>query len=176
MRRNVNPGDLADPAGAVLEIADVRSLELVASLSAEDGTRVRPGMRAHVTLADGSAPVEARVASVGQVDPQTGLLAVRIRLPNPDSRHKMGAFASAQIVVRTYRQAVTVPGETILTREGKRIVFVAEGEAAKEVEVSVGPERGGLAAILSGLSPGAKVIQIGQYQLEDGAKITVDQP
>jgi RND family efflux transporter MFP subunit len=172
--RFLNPGDMADPASPVLEIADSRRLDLVASLPEEEGMRVRAGMLARVRV--GALTRESRVLSVGQVDPQTGLLPVRIPVDNADARLRSGAFAQAAIVVSTDPQAVLIPKSAVVNREGKTLVFVAgtDGKAHAR-EVALGAEEGTRVAVQRGVQPGERVIRAGQYALPDGAPITLAQ-
>ncbi len=174
-RRNLNPGDMADPAMPVVEISDLRGLNLLANLSAEAGGRVQPGMSARVFLAD--APGRAyfgRVVSVGQIDPQTNLLSVRVAVPNAGEKLKVGSFASADIVLSTKPLAVVVPQVAVLSRDEKSVVLVAGSDGkAHQKSVAIGSERGGLVEIKSGLKAGERVIGAGAYQLDDGAPIKI---
>jgi len=172
-RRALNPGDMADPATPVLEITNVRSLDLLASLPAEDGMAVRVGMPVHVTTTDLPGRTFAgRVLSVGQIDPQTNLLTVRIGVVNAGERLKVGAFATAQIVLRTNPRAVVVPKQALITKEGKPVVFVVRADnVAHQKEVVVGAEQGDQVEIVRGVAAGERVIRLGQYELTDGAKV-----
>jgi RND family efflux transporter MFP subunit len=172
-RRVLNPGDMADPATPIVEVTDTRTLNLLANLPAEDGVKVRRGMAVRVTAADlPGRQFMGRVVSVGQVDPQTNLLAVRISVSNPTGRLKVGTFATAEIILHTDPQAVVVPKQAVLTREGKSVVFVVgHDDVAHLKEVTLGAEQGSRVQILLGVSPGATVIRLGAYELDDGAKV-----
>jgi RND family efflux transporter MFP subunit len=172
-RRALNPGDMADPATPIVEVTDTRTLNLLANLPAEDGAKVRRGMAVRVTAADlPGRQFMGRVVSVGQVDPQTNLLAVRISVANPTGRLKVGTFATAEIILRTDPQAVVVPKQAVLTREGKSVVFVVDPDnVAHQKEVTVGAEQGSSVQILLGVKPGDQVIRLGAYELDDGAKV-----
>lgn len=173
-RRTLNPGDMADPSTPVLEIADLKSLNLSASVPADQGSAIRGGMPVRLTVSGLSAgSIVGRVLDVGQIDPQSGLLAVRISMPNPGGILRVGAFATAEIIVRTNPGAVVVPKETVISRDGKSIVFVAGSDGiAHQREVKAGVEENGLVEIESGLQAGENVIRLGQYELTDGTKIS----
>jgi HlyD family secretion protein len=170
MHRTANPGDIADPAVPILEIADTRSLDLLANIPAEQGADVHPGQIARMSA--GGQTAAARVLSVGQVDPQTNLLNVRIAVANPGGRLKPGSFAMARIVVHSVRDAVVIPKEAVVSREGNSVVFsVSADGTAHQRTVTLGPEQGGFVEARSGLKPGETVIRLGQYELADGAKV-----
>ena len=173
-RRAANVGDMADPAVPILEISDPRALNLVASLTAEDGLQVRVGMPAHVTLADMPGKTFAgRVLSIGQVDPQSNLMSVRLAVGG-GSGLRAGAFASADIVLRRIAGAIVVPKSAIVTQDGKQVAYtVGKDNVAHLKPVKVGPELGGgkMVAILSGLDKDEPVVSVGNYELSEGAKV-----
>jgi HlyD family secretion protein len=172
-RRALNPGDMADPATPVVEVTDSRTLNLLANLPAEDGVKVRRGMAVRVTATElPGRSFMGRVVSVGQVDPQTNLLAVRIGVANPTGRLNVGTFATAEIILRTDPRAVVVPKEAVITREGKSVVFVVgHDDVAHQKEVTLGAEQEAMIQILHGVAPGDSVIRRGEYELPDGAKV-----
>jgi RND family efflux transporter MFP subunit len=177
-RRALNPGDMADPATPVVEVTDTRTLNLLANLPAEEGVKVRRGMAVRVTTAELlGRSFSGRVVSVGQVDPQTNLLAVRIGVSNPTGRLKVGAFATAEIILRTDPRAVVVPKEAVITRDGKSVLFVVgHDDVAHQKEVTLGAEQGAMVQILRGVAAGEHVIRLGEYELEDGAKVRPQPP
>ena len=170
VRRLLNPGDMADPAGTVLEIANSRQLDILATLPADEALRVRPGQRAHLSSGE-----MARVISIGSVDPQTNLVTLRLQTGSSKSV-RAGAFILVKVVIRVASQAIVIPKECVLNHEGKSVVFVAAGEVAKMTPVTTGVETDAGVEIRSGLAVGAQVITQGQYELSDGAKIKVEAP
>lgn len=171
-KRSAAVGELADPATPLLEITDTGALTLAANLPAESGAGVRAGQSARVRAE--SAPGQvfgAQVLSVGQIDPQSGLLSVRLLVPNPRNALKTGALATCEIIVSRRPLAVAVPHQAVITRDGKPTIFVLSGGKAHQRTVSLGVENGALTEIRRGVSPGERVIQLGQYELEDGAPV-----
>ena len=173
IKRNLNPGDLADITAPILEVAEVRALNMLANLTAEDGQQVRAGMPAHITTPDVPNRVFAgTVLNVGQVDPQTNLLSVRLSVSNARGALRTGTFATAEIVVRTNPRAVVVPKQAIVTKDGKSVVFLVDKEnVAHQREVVTGAEQDGFVEVLKGVSRGDSVIRLGQYEIADGGKV-----
>ncbi len=173
-RRNLNPGDMADPTAPVIEIASSRTLNLVANISADDGNSVRVGMSARISTLSSAANNSffGKVLSVGQIDPQTNLLSVRLSVNDPNGLLKAGTFATAKIVLRTDRNAVTIPKQAVITHDTRCVVFtVDDASLAHEREVKIGAEQGEQVEILSGVKAGESVIRLGQYELAEGAKV-----
>ena len=172
-KRNLNPGDSADVATPVVEITNPAALNLIATLPASDGAKLRSGMRARITSADApDKPLEGSVLSVGQVDPQTNLLTVRLSVMNAQGVLKVGQYANAEIILSTQPRAVAVPKGAILAKDGKSVVFtVGADNVAHQKEVEVGAEQNEFVEIKKGVAPGDKLIKLGQYELADGAKV-----
>lgn len=172
-RRALNPGDMADVTNPIVDISDARSLNLIANLSAADGMKLRAGMPARITSPDlPGKTFTGSVLSIGQVDPQTNLLAVRIAVYNAGSALRVGGYALAEIVLHTEPHAIVVPKQAILAHDGKSVVFVVGKDAtAHQTEVTPGPERNGFVAITEGLKAGAQIVNLGGYELADGAKV-----
>jgi RND family efflux transporter MFP subunit len=164
---------MADPATPVVEITNIGQLNLVANLPGDEGVKIRPGMTARVSAVDLPDRVFAgRVLNAGQVDPQTNLMAVRIAVANPGRLLRVGSFARASVILRTYQRALLIPKSAIILRNGRPVVFV-EGpdHIAHQRAVSVGIEQGTAAQVLDGVKSGEKVICLGQYELADGARV-----
>jgi len=173
--RNQNPGDLASPSTAILKISNLNDLGLVVQLSSTKAEKIHAGMNARIHLA--TAPTKVlwgRVASVGQVDPQTNLLSVRLEFNSRQKGLKEGEFATAEIVTSNNPLAVTVPQSTILTQNNKTLVMLAgaDGKAHQQF-VTTGAKAGNLVQILSGLRAGEQIIDGGNYQLSDGDPIKI---
>jgi multidrug efflux pump subunit AcrA (membrane-fusion protein) len=105
------------------------------------------------------------------VDTANRTFGVVIGIRNGEGKLKAGGFATAEIVVRS-DQVVTVPPEALVQFAGVNKVFMAEGDRAKVVEVTVGTRDKEWIEV-GGLPAGAKVITSGQSQLVDGSLIRI---
>ena len=172
-RRLLNAGDAADATTPILEITNPQAVNLAANFTAEDGRQIRAGMSAKISPADSpEISVSGQVLSVGQVDPTTNLLAVRIALNGNANRIKAGEFATAEITIRHNINVVAVPKQAIVSREDKSVVYVIDADnVAHQREIKRGAEQDGNVEILSGLKAGEKIAKLGQYELSDGAKV-----
>jgi multidrug efflux pump subunit AcrA (membrane-fusion protein) len=88
-----------------------------------------------------------------------------------------GMFGRVRLTLERIPDAVIVPMEAVvLTPSGIRVAFVAADGKAAQRKVEVGIEASGRVQILSGLTPGEKVIVSGQERLKDGAEIRLPAP
>lgn len=168
VRRFLNPGDVTDPTTPVLAVAQtLPQTDFVGNVSPEEAARVEVGMVALLPALTG------RVVAVGEADPATGLVPVRVRCAGTAPN---GGFATARIVLRTVRGAPTVPKAALLARHGKNVVFVVRDGVAHRTEVETGPEENGRVAILKGVSAGASVVVLGGLELSDGTRVEAAEP
>lgn len=172
-------GEPMDGSGKpILEIAQVEILELQGGASPSRAGRLAPGQPAEVAVS-GAGKVEAGVvfAVSPAVDPASGLVRVRVQVPNGDRRLKVGVAAEARVVLQLIPNAVRVPlGALIPTGPGSLEpsvnVMSSDGHARRQ-KVEVGVRDTLYAEILSGLAPGDRVIMGGSYSLPDGTAVQV---
>ena len=170
-KRILNPGDESDNLTPILEITDAsRGLDFVAMISPEQATSVSPGLPATITVT--GRTIGGRAVTVGNADPATGLIPVRISIPTPGGI-RAGTFGTGKLILPPVGNSVVVPSIAVLDRDGKSILVVKEGEVARVVPVTLGRKQGDSIAIRSGIKPGQSVITEGQYELTDGAKVRV---
>ncbi len=156
LRRDVEPGQIADPMDALFWVGEQSPLRVTAEVDEEDIARVRVGQAA-LLRADAFAG-QVLPAEVAQITPMgdTVRKAYRVRLTLPEPTPlRIGMTVEANIVVRRTPDAVLVPLAAL--REGR--VFVVEQDARvtpRAVEVGVrGAER---AEIRRGLAVGEQVV------------------
>jgi membrane fusion protein, heavy metal efflux system len=136
--------------GAMLAVADVPEPRIRA---------VAVGQTARFALSAFPADTFAgRVTAIGEtVDPETRTIRVAIELPHASDRIKPGMFARASISEGT-RRALTVPLTAVVSVDAKTWVFVKRGPATFErQQVTLGPDDGHIAQVVSGLAAGDSV-------------------
>ncbi len=173
VHRALNAGDMAETTVPIVEISNIAKLDLNARIPAESGVKVRPGMRATITTPDlPGKSFSGVVTLVGQVDPLTSLMSIRIAVGNSSQLLKQGMFATASIIIRVNKRALVVPKEAIVSNEkGEQVFVVGEKNIAHEVDVTLGPQQDGLVEVDKGLKPGQQVITVGQYELSEGSPV-----
>jgi RND family efflux transporter MFP subunit len=108
------------------------------------------------------------------VDLTTRTFEVEIQVPNPDGILKSGSFAKAAIITRLDPETQTVPLDSVVRFAGITKVFLAEGDHARELQVTPGATTSDWIEIVSPKLPvGAQVVTSGQTLLSDGLPIFV---
>lgn len=177
-KRYVSIGEQVDGTGAqpIIEVANIREVELSGSLSAVYLSKVHIGEA--IAITSDSFPgktFDGKIIAISPtVDPASNVGNVRIRIANPGGSLKLGMYLNAQVPVETHAGALTVPPQSIYHDEsGQTQIYEVQGDTAKAVAVNVGIEAGDRVEILSGVKEGDTVILTGGYGLGDTAKIKV---
>lgn len=152
------------------------SQQMLALRRALQGGSVQPGPRAvALTLDDGSAYPHAGQLQFTemQVDPQTGMVTLRARFPNPDRLLVPGMYVRARVAHGVQSDMVLLPQQAVRLGEGDRasaLVVNAKGEVEPRQLVLAGSHQGRWAAA-SGIRAGERVIVEGGLQAAPGAKV-----
>ncbi len=165
-RRLLNSGDSVDTTTVVMELVRGGSqTDFVAQTTARQAAKLSTGM-----VAIESEGPAGKVVAIGIADPQSGLVSVRVSFPGANVRSS-GEASRVSVVLHQQEGALAVPETTIVTRNEKQVVFLADGEKAKLVEIKVGATDHGWTSVVSGLKATDKLILSGQHELADGVKI-----
>jgi multidrug efflux pump subunit AcrA (membrane-fusion protein) len=107
------------------------------------------------------------------IDPALRTFEVRCALSPPPEGVAPGAMA--QVAAPLAREeAIGVPRDAIQTRGGQPVVFVVDGDLARQVAVTPGTTSDGWIAVSGGaLAEGAPVVVAGQDMLDDGDAVSV---
>jgi multidrug efflux pump subunit AcrA (membrane-fusion protein) len=169
-------GEMAMTDRPLLTVVDISRIVARANVTAEQIRHLKVGSRARITTPDGVDSVDGKVTVVSPSADEGGTtLQIWVEAPNPGENFKPGTSARVYVVVETLHDVVTVPVEALLTSdEGKTVVkTVDKDNVAHEKEVEVGVRSGGRVQILSGVSPGEKVVTVGGVGLQDKASVVL---
>ena len=174
LQRNVNLGDISGGGtNPWFVMADGGEIELFADVAEAEFDKMRPGMRATVTLADSStAPGVVRLVSP-RVDATTRLGKVRISLPvRQDIR--AGGYAKASFT--DISRAVSALPETAVRYDanGASVMVVGADGKVSQVPVRTGDRGGGYVELLTGPPAGSVVVAKAASQILDGDYVKPD--
>ena len=112
-------------------------------------------------LADGSEHDHLgwTVASAQAIDPETGTYSVEALFPNPSGVLLPGQFARVRAPFKTLSNVVVVPRKSLFELQGRFRLYVVNSENRVEVrDVGLGPPKGDIVVIESGVEAGESVI------------------
>ncbi len=170
----VREGEFVSPGTEIAVLVDRTRLEAELLLDPEEGAGARVGGEV-IVRATRDRVFSGTVVFVGTVlDPRSRRLPVRVRIADPDGALLPGEVATFDVAVGPPRDAIVLPGNAIVRRRGRTLVFVVKDDRAESRTVRVAPIRASEVEVLEGeLSPGETVIVRGIERIEDGGAVRV---
>ena len=186
--KNANVGDMITPfssatgaQGAVVTMADLRTLEVEADVSESNVGRVKPEQPVEITL-DALPELRFR-GSVGRIVPTVdrakATVMTKIRFEKLDARilPEMSAkvvFLSQAASDAEQKPVTAVNPKTVVERDGRRLVFRVSGDTLEAVPVTPGRTLGDALEITgASLKPGDRLVLSPAGNLAAGSRVTV---
>lgn len=173
--KRVSAGDFVRNGTPMFVIIQPNPLKLRFTVPEKDVGRLKTNQEVMLRV-DGFAETEfkGRVNIVfPNVEEKTRTLQVEALVPNNNGLLKPGLFAKVILYTAGERDTIVVPVTALLYEAEKVRVFVTEGDRAKERVVKLGSKYGELMEIIDGVKAGEKVVFMGQQNLSEGAKVSV---
>ncbi|HMK60069.1 MAG TPA: efflux RND transporter periplasmic adaptor subunit [Dissulfurispiraceae bacterium] len=188
LTKNADIGDIVTPIGAtanvqsaVVTIADMNSLLVEADVSESNIGSVKLAQPCEIQL-DALPGVRFK----GQVhmivptaDRTKATVMVKVIFLEKDSRilpemSAKVAFLSREVAADETKPFTAVNQSALISRDGKKLIFLVEGAKAKVVVVSTGKQMGDMIEILSGAKAGDKIVLKPSGNLHDGSNIKAE--
>ncbi len=151
-------GSFVTAGTELFRVADIRQVQIEASVSAQDASRILSGDRARISLPEGELDAVVRSITPG-VDSESRSATVLLT-PSTTTGLRPGQAISARILTRDGQggaAGVSVPEEAIQSVEGRDVVFVRTATGFMPTPVLIGQRSGGRAQITSGLAAGQTI-------------------
>jgi cobalt-zinc-cadmium efflux system membrane fusion protein len=166
LQKVITPGVTIQPSTDAFVIGDLDRLWMLASVSADQLTRVHVGQSASISLPD--VPGESfsgRVANLGQqFDATTRQMQIRIELANKRGRLRPEMLARAELPVGERKTALLVPQEAVQQVNGQDAVFVrSSADHFVMRPIQAGDAAQGMVQIISGIQSGDQVVTRGSF-------------
>jgi RND family efflux transporter MFP subunit len=174
VERKAEPGMLASPGMPILVIEQAGAYRLEAAVEESRIASVKAGSKVTVRLDSLDRDIEARVSEiVPAMDPVSRTFTARIDLPSSPLL-RSGLFARA-LFPAGVKDSLTVPATAVRDQGQVQSVFVADNGFARVRLIKTGARADNAVEVLSGLSPGDRVVANPPAALTDGSKIEVRQ-
>lgn len=186
LTKNANVGDIitpfssaADSKGAVVNMADMSTLEVEADVSETSISKISVGQPVQIQLdAFPDLRMPGKVSrTVPTVDRSKATLLVKIEFVERDPRVLPDMSAKVSFLTRALTEAekkpvTAVQAAAVTKRDGKDVVFLIEENIAKQTAVTVAGKIGDLVQV-TGVKPGDKVVLTPGEKLKDGAAVAI---
>lgn len=167
-----------DAGGRLMTIVNDSQVFATANIYEKDLDKVKIGQR--VNLKVSSLPnrsFSGRITRIGTVvQGETRIVPVQAAVDNPKGQLKPGMFAELQVL--TGEQSVptlAIPATAVVDANGKKIVYVQNGNAYQAAEVTLGQTNGDTVEVKTGLFEGDMIVtqrapQLYAQSLRGGSK------
>jgi multidrug efflux system membrane fusion protein len=184
--RLVDQGNIVNAAQqtGIVTIAQIEPISVIFTAPQDDLPRIS------AALAAGAPPIEARTSDGAtllatgkltvidnQVDPASGSIRLKAEFANADHALWPGQAVAVRLRVEVEKNALTIPDRAIQRGpEGLFVYVVGADNRAVTRPVTLAHEDADAdtAVVAKGLSEGEKVVTVGQFGLQPGARVAVE--
>ncbi len=176
--RYVQPGEKVSADNKLLDIVDLRKMELEAAVPTSDIANVALHQRVLLRIEGVPQQFEGKVVRINPAT-QTGSrsVLVYVQVDNPQGLLRAGMFAEAQLVLTSKAGVMALPQNAVRKDANGAYVYVIEGErlARKTVVTGMDGRNGNefMTEIQSGLDFGAQVVATDMGSLQPGALVRI---
>jgi membrane fusion protein (multidrug efflux system) len=175
-KRFVVAGEKVTAEQQVVNIVDLRMLELAGTVGTQDVARLSPGMPVTLKIEGVDKPLDGKLARIApSAEAGTRSIGVAVQLQNPKETMRAGQYAVAQVQIGDATPRLTVPIGAISSASGQEYVWTVEGGKLLRRTVTTGRRDTvrGRAEVLDGLQPDVPVLGARFDNLREGAKARV---
>jgi Cu(I)/Ag(I) efflux system membrane fusion protein len=177
LARNITPGQHFMFGTEFYRIADLSRVWVVAEVSEQDATYLRPGGLAQISLKDEEIHSPARIAdSLPQSEAGGGTVKLRLEVDNPQFALRPEMLVDVELPVRL-PPAVTIPLDALVDSGARARVYVERGEGIFEPrEVETGWRFGERVEIRRGLQSGERVVVAATFLVDSESRLKAPSP
>jgi RND family efflux transporter MFP subunit len=178
--RFVDEGETVAANGRLMSIVSLDPIDGVVYATEREYARLTQSQP--VTLTTDAYPGRTFAGQITRISPvfrQASRQArIELRVQNPDRALKPGMFVRAEVVLARVQDAVIVPMDALVTRDGQTGVFVVADDGRKVAwrPVKAGVREAGRLQVEPEAGGGAlrgRVVTLGQQLIDDGSAITI---
>lgn len=187
LTKNADVGDIVTPIGAAAEakaavvtIADMSSLQVEVDVSESNIEQVKLGQPCEIqldALPDSRFRGEVHMI-VSTANRTRATVMVKVRFLDKDSRilpemSAKVAFLQRQVKPEELKSRTAIKPESIITRNGKKSVFLIKGDRVVETPITTGAQIGDMTEVLHGIQAGDRIVTEPSDELKNGTKIKI---
>jgi len=173
---NVHAGETVPVGTVVCTVARVDRVKVVVAAAEAELRKLSFGAPALVRTS-GASEIAGTVSMLSSsADPGNRTFRVEVTADNTSRILRPGSFATVSVQTANKKGVLTVPSDAIVTREGKRGVFVVSSDGKAEFRtVRVGIVNSKSTEILEGLEVGERMVAKGYELLKGGETLNIIQ-
>ncbi|MCG8452481.1 MAG: efflux RND transporter periplasmic adaptor subunit [Spirochaetales bacterium] len=167
-------GNQVSPQSVIAELGNLDRLEIEVNVSERYLASLDMGMSGWLTTrAFPGEELPARVIEISPVvDPLSRTILVTLE-PESNEKIRPGQSVTVELVLKKLSDVTTIPSHAVVERRDGRGIFIAQDGVAEWRPVSTGTSRLGRLEVISGVTPGERVVVGGMESLTNGSSIRV---
>ncbi|MGO9949789.1 MAG: efflux RND transporter periplasmic adaptor subunit [Steroidobacteraceae bacterium] len=179
--RLIDPGNIVHAAGTsgIVVVTQVQPISVVFTLPEEElsavGAALAAGPVPVTTLSrDGGTVLDQGTLTLidNEIDQTTGTARLKATFNNANNTLWPGQYVNARVLVRTERNALTLPTAAVQLGPDGPFTYVVKSDSTVEVRpLKIGAESGGMTVVTGGLAFNERVVTSNQYRLQPGAHV-----
>ncbi len=184
--RTVQPGEKVSADNRLLDVVDLRVLEMEAPVPTQDIAKIKLGQSVQLKIEGVTGLVVGKVSRINPAT-TTGSRSIMsyIQVANADGTQgngqlRAGMFGEALLVVEKKSDVLNIPQSAVRYEAGLSFVYVIEDNVLQQKPLSLGMqgEVNGVAVveILNGLVKDSKVVKVNLGSLRSGLPVKIVQP
>ncbi len=182
--RQVEVGQYLTAGTQIVSLTDLSTLYANLTVTEKQSSQVKVGQTVRIAVdAYPGRDFEGKITTIEpQISTDTRNIRVQATIQNPDKILKPGMFTTTTITLPEKPPVVTVPETAVdYTLYGDSVFLITEKKAddgktslnAVRTAVKTGNRTGGRVEILKGLTPGDRVVAVGQIKLQSGIAVAI---
>lgn len=173
-QRNVERGSFASQAVTAYTVMDLSVIKVEVGVSEQVVNTIHVGDTVSVTMTAVSAePLAGKVSTIAPAADQSGTYTVKIEMDNSENAIKSGMMAEVNFTMESAEDAIVLPRNAVIEKDGETYVYIVADGKAKKVDVVPGIEAADTIEITEGLTAGDAVITKGQTYVSDGEEVKI---
>lgn len=179
--KNAEVGDVINPmmggfspTKGVLTLMDFSKIKVNLHVPQSDIGKIKKGQKAILKVdAYPDKRFQGYVHLVNlAADPVSKTFLVQVVFDNPDLLLKPGIFGEISIITETHSNTIVIPEKAVID---EHYVFIVKNGKAKKKNIEIGLRSEDELEIIKGVKEGEYVIVEGNYGLEDGASVRIEE-
>ena len=172
--RSIEKFQTVSPGVPTIRISRIDRLEATIAIPETESFGYTEGMKAEFRLLQREGDVfHGILSSIDRaIDTRSRTVNARIVVDNKKGLLKPGMVGRANILRRTYKDAIVVPSTALLRLENGISAMVVENGVARQRMVRVATVTADSALIAEGLRVGDKLVITGAFQISDGTRVS----
>jgi len=179
--RLVDPGNIVHGAAGtgIVVVTQVQPISVIFTLPEEDLAAVNAALAAGpvqvTTLSrDGGTELDQGTLTLvdNEIDQGTGTAKLKAAFSNVHNTLWPGQYVNARVLVRTARNALTLPTSAVQLGPNGPFTYVVKADSTVEVrQLKIGEQSGSMTVVIGGLALNERVVTSNQYRLQPGSHV-----